>query len=324
MTWQRVVPPKKKPKTVRKVLSDGTVKVYEYDRGPKSTALPRPVDSLYMLIQAYQGSPEWDGLAEMTKGKYVRYLRPLTPYVHFPARELSRKAIVGIRNDLNKQKKPAAANAFVRAVSALYTWGVDNEWVDVNPTARVKPIPGGHFPAWTPETTAIALDVLPEHLKRLVLLALYTGQRRADLCRLAWSNYDGERIRLTQSKTKPGETKVSLVIPAHPVLKAAMDAWERKATTILVNARGAPWKPGTASHGMKLAIDRLGLPEGWNIHGLRKLAAANLAEAGCSAMEVAAITGHKTLSMVSFYTNSADQEKMATAAIVRLQTGGKR
>lgn len=45
-----------------------------------------------------------------------------------------------------------------------------------------------------------------------------------------------------------------------------------------------------------------------------------LAEAGCSAMEIAAITGHKTLGMISFYTKGADQERMATAAIVRLQT----
>lgn len=311
MTWQRAVEPKKKPKIVRKVLADGTVKVYEYERGKKVAVAPRSVDSLYMLIQAYQGSPEWDSLADATKDRYVRYLRPLDPYVRFPAAGLTRKAIKSIRDSM--RKKPAAANAFVRAVSALYAWGVESEWVDANPTARISPLPGGHFPAWTPETTATALDVLPEHLRRLVLLALYTGQRRGDLCRLGWSNYDGARIRLTQ-----GKTGTPLVIPVHPVLKAAMDTWERKATTILVNARGWPWKPGTASHGMKLAIDRLGLPTGWNIHGLRKLAAANLAEAGCSAMEIAAITGHKTLGMIQFYTKSADQERMAGAAIHRL------
>jgi integrase len=53
---------------------------------------------------------------------------------------------------------------------------------------------------------------------------------------------------------------------------------------------------------------------------LRKLAATNLAEAGCSAHEIAAITGHRSLALVSLYTASADQERMATAAIVRLQT----
>lgn len=306
--------PKAKPKIVRKRLADGTIKVYRYERS-RQVGAPFVPDSLASMIQAYQASPEWMQLAPTTKNKYVRYLRPLMPHAQYSARELTRKLVTVLRNQIVGMKHPAAANAFVRATSALYAWGMENGWVDANPTFRIKPLPGGHFPAWTPDVAAQSLEVLPEHLRRLVLLALYTGQRRGDLCRLAWSNYDGTRIRVTQIKTG-----TSLVIPVHPVLKAAMDGWERQATTILVNARGRPWKPGTASHGMKLAIDRLGFPEGWNIHGLRKLAAANLAEAGCSALEIAAITGHKSLAMVSLYTNSADQERMATAAIVRLQT----
>jgi integrase len=272
-----------------------------------------------VLIQSYQNSPAWRALAPTTKDRYSRYLRPLLPHAAFRARDLNRRSITRLRDAIAAENKPAAANAFVRSVSALYAWGVENEFVEANPTLRIKPLAGGHFAAWTPDVAARALDELPEHLKRLVLVALYTGQRRGDLCRLAWSNYDGQRIRLTQ-----GKTGTSLIIPVHPILRDAMATWERKAATILVNARGWPWKPGSASHGMKLAIDRLGFPTGWNIHGLRKLAAANLAEAGCSALEIAAITGHRTLGMISLYTQSADQERMAGAAIHRLQFGSRK
>ncbi|HXI42269.1 MAG TPA: tyrosine-type recombinase/integrase [Bryobacteraceae bacterium] len=302
---------------MKKRLADGSIKTYEYERGGKAAA-PRERDTITMLIQAYQGSPEWRRLSAATQDRYIRYLRPLMRIGDTRAADLTRRDVTTIRNAIDETGKPAAANAFVRASSALYAWGMDNSFVETNPTFRIKPIPGGHFPAWTPNVAATALDVLPEHLRRLVLVALYTGQRRGDLCRLAWSNYDGARLRLTQEKTD-----VSLVIPIHPILKTAMDGWERRATTILTNARGWPWKPGSASHGMKLAIDRLDLPSGWNIHGLRKLAAANLAEAGCSMNEIAAITGHKTTAMISFYTASADQERMATAAIHRLPVGRK-
>lgn len=304
--------PKGKPKIVRKRLADGTIKEYSYTR---QIATPREKDSLALMIQGYQNSSAWRRLAPATQDKYVRYLDYLTPVWTRPASELTRTVVMRLRRPLDESARPAAANAFVRVVSALFQWGLDNEYgLETNPCARIRPLPGGHFPAWTSDGAGHAVEVLPEHLRRLVVLALYTGQRRVDLCRMAWSNYDGTRLRLTQQKTG-----VSLVIPVHPVLKADLDTWERKATTILVNARGRPWKPGTASHGMKLAIDRLGLPPGWNIHGLRKLAAANLAEAGCSALEIAAITGHKTLGMVALYTRGADQERMATAAIVRLQ-----
>lgn len=314
MPWQPKSKPKRKPKVVKKRLADGSIKVYEYDRSPARPAVPREADTVAMLIQHYQGSPAWNGLAEATQDRYVRYLRPLMKIGHYKIAALSRRELITIR-DAFAADRPAAANAFIRAASALYAWGIENDWAEVNPAMRIKPIPGGHFPAWTSDAATRALDEMPEHLRRLVLLALFTGQRRADLCRLAWSNYDGARIRLTQ-----GKTGTALVIPVHPVLKAAMDGWERRATTVLVNARGWPWKPESASKGMKEAVDRLGFPPTWNIHGLRKLAAANLAEAGCSAMEIAAITGHKTLGMVSFYTQSADQERMATAAIIRLVT----
>jgi integrase len=63
---------------------------------------------------------------------------------------------------------------------------------------------------------------------------------------------------------------------------------------------------------------RIGLSNDMNVHGLRKLAAAELANAGCSVHEIAAITGHQSLSMIQLYTKSADQERLASAAIVRL------
>ena len=61
--------------------------------------------------------------------------------------------------------------------------------------------------------------------------------------------------------------------------------------------------------------------KGLNLHGLRKLAAVRLAEAGCSLHEIAAITGHESLAQVSLYTADVDQERLALAAVTRLKTG---
>jgi len=43
-----------------------------------------------------------------------------------------------------------------------------------------------------------------------------------------------------------------------------------------------------------------------------------LAEAGCTANEIASITGHATLQEVSRYTKAAEQRKLAQAAMKRL------
>ena len=83
---------------------------------------------------------------------------------------------------------------------------------------------------------------------------------------------------------------------------------------------GKPWIPVYLSREMAKEVKKLGLPERLNVHGLRKLAATRLANAGCSTHEIAAITGHKTLGMIAHYTASADQERMAKTAVARLKT----
>jgi integrase len=51
---------------------------------------------------------------------------------------------------------------------------------------------------------------------------------------------------------------------------------------------------------------------------LRKAACTRLADAGCTAHEIAAISGHKTLSEVQRYTRGADQARLARAAMERI------
>jgi integrase len=59
-------------------------------------------------------------------------------------------------------------------------------------------------------------------------------------------------------------------------------------------------------------------PERCVMHGLRKAAVRRLAEAGCSANEIAAITGHASLEEVARYTRAAEQRKLARSAMDRL------
>ena len=55
------------------------------------------------------------------------------------------------------------------------------------------------------------------------------------------------------------------------------------------------------------------------LHGLRKVAARKLAEAGCSEREIMDVTGHTTSRMLSKYTKGADRKRGARAAIGKLE-----
>ena len=66
----------------------------------------------------------------------------------------------------------------------------------------------------------------------------------------------------------------------------------------------------------KIAIVRL--PDCCITHGSRNAAARRLAEAGCSANEIAAITEHSKLIEVSRYPRTTEQKKLAQSTIDRL------
>jgi len=52
--------------------------------------------------------------------------------------------------------------------------------------------------------------------------------------------------------------------------------------------------------------------------GLRKAAAARLAELGCTEQEIMSITGHKTSKEIARYTKSANQKVRAERAIDKM------
>jgi integrase len=102
---------------------------------------------------------------------------------------------------------------------------------------------------WTDADEEAFMRTAPEHLRLALMLALWTGQRQGDLLRLAWSAYDGTRIRLTQ-----GKTGVRVMVPAGAPLRQALDATRRQSPIILVNIDGKPWAPdGFRLHGARLA-----------------------------------------------------------------------
>ncbi len=310
-------------KVVRRQLADGTEKVYRYTVSRTKARLRG--DTVGDLIAAWEHAPEWRDLSPKTQHLYALYLRPLSEIVgHIVAANVDRRAIIDIRNAIAEHRGNGAATQFVKVSTKLFNWAIDNARLKESPAARVKRLKGGELPAWTEHDAALALRYLPEHLRRAVVLALYTGQRRGDLVALPWSAYDGQRIRLIQQK-RTKAPPVNMVIPCHNELRTELDAWRQgplagiAKATVLVNAKGKPWAANNLTTQLGTALDAIGgFPAGRNIHGLRKLAATNLAHAGCSMHEIASITGHKTLAMVQLYTASADQERLAEAAVFRL------
>jgi integrase len=304
------------PKIVRRKLKNGRVKTYTYG-----------IRTVGTVIAEYKRSPEYRGLAASTKRGYERIFDEIlclkkgadkrASYENIPIAAIKRRHILGERDRL--QDTPGTANKAMQVWSVILSFAVDREYIDFNPAHGVKYLKGGEYGRWSDEAISYALDTVNENLRRAIILALYTGQRASDVVRMSWRDYDGASIRVRQQKT--GEP---LVIPVHEELKAELDTWEKVATTILVDGWGKPYKLASFHSIMSVELRSHQGLNGCVFHGLRKTAAAKLAEAGCSANEIAAVTGHRTLQMIVHYTREAEQARMARAAITRLENEGKR
>ena len=113
----------------------------------------------------------------------------------------------------------------------------------------------------------------------------------------------------------------SLKIALHRQLKAIVDATPSEHLTFLVSEWNKPYKNANSfGHRMRLWAREAGLT-GCPLHGLRKASCRRLAEIGCSAKQIMAISGHKSLREVEKYINDADQERLAEQAMAKLVGG---
>ena len=317
-------------KRVRHVLKDGTVREYRYARDTKISKKHYPEDSVGGVIEVYYRSMDWLSKKELTRSNYRVYIRDLERLRDLPITRLTRSILLSMRDLIAEKRGPGAATVFLRVCSVILNFAVEREKIAVNPLAGVKKkIGGGHLLAWTEMQADHAAKVLPEPLRRIVLLARYTGMRRGDLIALKWLQYDSiaRTIRFVPLKGRSGTFRDELVLPVHPALRSELDDWahESRSEHVLTDRFGKPWKGGAfLSKTFANGLLKIGLPPGLNVHGLRKLSLTALAEAGCSVHEIAAVSGHMTLDMIELYTRSVNQQRLAREAFERLENAERK
>jgi integrase len=271
--------------------------------------------SLGWAIEKFLVSPLYNKRAETTKRNYRRVLDQLRErYGAGLLKDLKPRHVRTMRNEI-AAKSTVDADIAMGMVSALWNFTVEELGIelDADPThgvKRVHEVEREHEP-WPPELIERFLSEARPALCWAVRLALYTGQRRSDLVRMRWSDFDGECIKVRQHKTG--------ALVSIPCAQALRDI-PRVADTILVGERGGALTAASLSVMIRKALRDMGVT-GYSIHGLRKNAANALAEAGCTDREIMAITGHKSVQMVSHYSKRANQRVLARSAMDKLESG---
>ncbi len=284
---------------------------------PKLRGQPGTFDR---LVQDYFTSADFKRLGASTQRPYTLVIERLIhdeKIGHRLVAEMTREHVKRIV--AKRSATPGAANDVLKKLKILVHFAIDNGWRTDDPTLRIKKFAAGEFHTWTDEEIASFEARWPVgSMPRLAFaLLVCTGQRRSDVVGMAWTDVQDGAIRVVQRKTG-----AKLWVALHPALANILADTPHAAETILTTAFGKPFTSNGFGNFMADKIAAAGLPDRCVTHGLRKAASRRLAEAGCSANEIAAITGHTTLAEVSRYTKAAEQRHLARAAIERLP-GGK-
>ena len=266
------------------------------------------------LAAQYLVSPDFLRLRTRTRHVYRLVIE------RFLAEHGHRRVVEMRRDDVKKimalkAATPGSANDLLKKIRTLIKFAIDTGWRTDEPTLRIKTFPEHEFHTWTEDEIAQYEKQWPigSRERTAYALHLYTGQRRADVARMAWTDVVRNSINVVHAKTG-----ARLTIPLHPNLSAALRAWPRKHVVILTTAFNKPFTTAGYGNMMADAIAAAGLPDRCVLHGLRKAAARRLAEAGCSEKEISAVTGHTTLKEVARYTRAADQKRLAAEAVAKL------
>jgi integrase len=104
-----------------------------------------------------------------------------------------------------------------------------------------------------------------------------------------------------------------------PELQDVLDGTPSAHLTFLVSKRGAPFSAKGFANAFRTWCDEAGL-QGFSAHGLRKAGCRRLAEAGATAAEIQAWSGHLSLAEVQRYIADVDQTALAVRSANKLAT----
>lgn len=213
-------------------------------------------------------------------------------------------------------ERRGTANNLLRMLKKLLSYAVDMDYLTVSPALSVKAYKGGEYLPWLDEEIDRFLnaDTTSKEMKRVLLFALYTGQRQGDLINMRWNDLSDGGVNVVQEKT--GE---KLWVPLHSKLENLIRTIPRDNVNILTTPTNKKWSPSNLRNTFREASRKAGVPENKVFHGLRKSATVKLIEAGCTTDQVKAITGHKSSSMVEHYGKGTNQKRLAKTAMMKLE-----
>lgn len=305
----------------------------EYQRLSRpDTERPRPAKgTLAALVEAFRGSPEYRALAVTSQINQSRYLDMIVA-------EIGHRSVAGVRPTHvytlrdKMADMPGKANAWLSVLRSILSYSTRLDMRADNPASGIKMLALGEHEPWPADLLKAALEEATPMTRLAIVTGLCSGQRVSDCLRMQYGWISGGIMELAQQKT--GKL---VAVPMHPLWLEELRKLPRRATTLLYERSGVPFKTTGAMqarlrdlmatkavrevHADLVARETIAADATFSFHGLRKNACCYLLELGLSDTEVGSILGMSS-EMVRHYGKRARALMIARGAAERV-TGGK-
>lgn len=242
-------------------------------------------------------------------------------WVEVSLKRLSALQLTEYRDQRLEEVKPSTLK---RQFDILhYAVGIaDSEWnwdvpVDLIRRIKVKVPPPTGLRRVTQDELQQFFDACRFYTRNMMIapvvrFALETALRKQELVDLQWDWVDFERGIIHANKTKTGYVQR---IPMSPVARELLELLEQRAT---VSTSGKPTGSvfGMSARAITLSFARIKKRAGteFRLHDLRHEAISRFFEMGMSPIEVASVSGHRTLKQLMRF-SQADTERL----VVKMQ-----
>lgn len=289
---------------------------------PESKGRPVANGSIAAAIISYQRSTEFSAMAETTRQQRRGHLSKIE--ATWGTARLTDLRATHIEADIAKLASHPANNRR-KTWRGLCKWAKRKRLIAQDPSAEIEKaatVKSDGFKPWTKEDVEKFRDHWPETTpQRLAMELIYwTAARASDAVRLGPGMVTKDGWLTFRQRKTGGEVSIPFnrTLPefAHAmqtdldVLKGAM-AHAPRHMTWLVTSHGKARSEKAFSSWFAGAAVSAGI-RGKSAHGLRKTRAKELAEAGATVHQIAAWTGHESLSEVQRYSKAADRKRILT------------
>lgn len=228
-------------------------------------------------------------------------------------KDLKPSVIVEYQNKLQIDLKisNSTVNRYTAALSIVLSIATREwEFISENPVLKIKrrKEPKGRVRFLTDQERIKLIKACKEspskYLYPIVILALSTGARSAEIRSLKWENIDFDRKLIYIIETKNGESRsIPMSTTVHKLL-ITLQLNKSNNTYLFPGEKGN--YPVSIRRSWDNSLERAGIGN-FRFHDLRHTAASYLAMNGATLIELSHILGHKTLQMVKRYSHFTEQ-----------------